>query len=168
MDTAPAILPHAVRPGRERSVWYLGSLLTFLATGEETGGAFALIEGRGRRGSSPPRHIHSEDESFYVIEGEITVSVGDRAITLTPGMFLTVPRGVPHTFVIESDEARMLTLFTPAGFEGYFREMGEPARALSLPPPPTGPPDVAKMVAIGAKYGGAVVGPPTAADAVPG
>jgi len=66
------------------------------------------------------------------------------------------------------DEARALNLFSPAGFEGYFREMGEPAQALTLPPPPSGPPDAAKMSAIGAKYGGKVVGPPPTTGAAHG
>jgi quercetin dioxygenase-like cupin family protein len=69
------------RQSLDRSVWYNGSLFTFLATGEETQGQFALIEALARKGNVPPRHIHHrEDETFYVLEGEITVSVGDRTI----------------------------------------------------------------------------------------
>ncbi len=58
----------------EHSVWYNGSLMTFLATGEETQGQFALIEAVGRKGNAPPPHIHRrEDEIFYVLEGELAV-----------------------------------------------------------------------------------------------
>ena len=65
------------RQSLDRSVWYSGSLFTFLATGKETQGQFALIESVARKGNAPPRHIHQrEDETFYVLEGEITVSVG--------------------------------------------------------------------------------------------
>ena len=58
------------------SVWYNGWLMTFLATGEETQGKFALIEAVGRKGNVPTPHIHhQEDEIFYVLEGEVAVSV---------------------------------------------------------------------------------------------
>src|SRR5215469_16113838 len=61
----------------DRSVWYNGNLLTFLATAEDTQGRFALIEAVAKRGNVPPPHIHHrEDETFYVMEGEMTFSVG--------------------------------------------------------------------------------------------
>ena len=63
------------RQSLDRSVWYSGSLFTFLATGEETQGQFALIEVVARKGNAPPPHLHHrEDETFYVLEGEMTVS----------------------------------------------------------------------------------------------
>ena len=65
----------------DHSVWYNGALMTFLATGEDTHGQFALIEAVGRKGSDAPPHIHHrEDEIFYVLEGEIIVSVGDHTM----------------------------------------------------------------------------------------
>ena len=68
------------RQSLDRSVWYNGSLMTFLATAEETQGKFALIEAVSRKGNDPPPHIHRrEDEIFYVLEGSVVVSVGDRA-----------------------------------------------------------------------------------------
>src|SRR5215469_1959872 len=76
--------PVAFASGRrslDRSVWYNGWLLTFLATGEETQGRFALIEAVGRRGNVPPPHIHRlEDEITYVLEGEIVFTVAGRTI----------------------------------------------------------------------------------------
>ena len=69
------------RQSLDRSVWYNGSLMTFLATGEDTHGQFALIEAVARKGNVPPPHIHHrEDETFYVLEGEVVVSVGDRTM----------------------------------------------------------------------------------------
>jgi len=107
------------RQALDRSVWYNGSLMTFLATGEETQGQFALIEAVSRKGNAPPRHIHHrEDETLYVLEGEITVSVGDSTIKATPGTMVFLPRGVAHSFAIESEQLRMLILATPAGLEG--------------------------------------------------
>jgi quercetin dioxygenase-like cupin family protein len=119
----------------DRSVWYNGWLLTFLATGEETQGQFALIEAVGRRGNVPPPHIHrKEDEITYVLEGEIVFSVADRTIKGTPGTMIFLPRDERHSFTIESEEVRMLILVTPAGLEGWFKEFSVPAPAMTLPP----------------------------------
>ncbi len=155
--------PHVAQAGLERSVWYSGYLLTFLATGAETGGRFSVVEEIGRRDASapPPLHIHTrEEEYFYVIEGEMTFFVGDETIAAPAGTFVRLPRGVPHTFVIATQEVRMLNICTPAGFEGFFRDLSEPAMTLTLPPAPDGPPDIAKLQATAAAYGLQVVGPP--------
>ena len=123
------------RQSLDRSVWYNGSLMTFLATGEETQGKFALIEAVSRKGNDPPPHIHRrEDEIFYVLEGEVVVSVGDRTIKGTPGTMIFLPRDVRHSFTIESEQARMLILLTPAGLERWFKEFSVPAPAMTLPP----------------------------------
>jgi quercetin dioxygenase-like cupin family protein len=123
------------RQSLDHSAWYNGALVTFLATGEDTHGQFALIEVVGRRGNVPPPHIHHrEDETFYVLEGEIVASVGDRTIKGTPGTMIFFPRDVRHSFIIESEQYRMLILVTPAGFEGFFKEFSVPAPAMTLPP----------------------------------
>jgi quercetin dioxygenase-like cupin family protein len=102
----------------DRSVWYNGSLMTFLATGEDTHGQFALIEAVARRGNVPPPHIHHrEDETFYVLEGEVVVSVGDRTIRGTAGTMFFLPRDVAHSFTIESEQSRMLILLLPRGWK---------------------------------------------------
>ena len=123
------------RQSPDRSVWYNGSLMTFLATGEDTHGQFALIEAVTRRGNVPPPHIHHrEDEIFYVLEGDVVVSVGDRTIKGRSGTMFFLPRDVPHSFTIESEQSRMLILLTPAGLEGWFKEFSVPAPAMTLPP----------------------------------
>src|SRR5215469_8975660 len=69
------------RQSLDRSVWYNGSLMTFLATGEEMQGKFALIEAVSRKVNDPPPHTHRrEDEIFYVLEGEVVASMSDRTI----------------------------------------------------------------------------------------
>jgi quercetin dioxygenase-like cupin family protein len=123
------------RQSSDRSVWYSGSLFTFLATGEETQAQFALTEVVARKGNAPPPHIHHrEDETFYVLEGEITVSVGDRIIKATPGTMVFLPRDTAHSFVIESEHLRMLVLLAPAGLENWFKEFSVPAPDMTLPP----------------------------------
>ena len=123
------------RQSLDRSVWYNGSLMTFLASGEDTHGQFALIEAVARRGNVPPPHIHHrEDEIFYVLEGEVVVSVGDRTIKGTAGTMFFLPRDVRHSFTIESEQSRMVILLTPAGLEGWFKEFSMPAPSMTLPP----------------------------------
>src|SRR5271169_140561 len=124
------------RQSLKQSVWYSGHLLTFLATGEDTQGRFALIEVVGRKGNVPPPHIHHrEDETFYILEGEMTASVGGQTIKGTPGTVIFLPRNVAHSFEVESEELRMLVLLAPAGLEGYFKECSVPAASMTLPPP---------------------------------
>jgi len=80
------------RRSLDRSVWYSGHLMTFLATAEDTQGKFALIEAVARKGNVPPPHIHHrEEETFYVLEGEMTFSVGGQTIKATPGTMVCLP-----------------------------------------------------------------------------
>jgi quercetin dioxygenase-like cupin family protein len=143
------------RGALDRSVWYSGSLMTFLATAEDTQGQFSLIEAVARKGNVPPPHIHHrEDESFYLLEGEITVSVGDRTMRATPGTLVFLPRGVRHSFTIDSEQARILILATPAGLEKYFKEFSVPAPAMTLPPAAEVPyAEIEKMLATAPKFG---------------
>src|SRR5262250_577537 len=137
----------------ENSVWYTGWLLTFLATGEDTNGQFALQEQVGRKGNVPPPHIHHrEDETFYILEGEMTASVCGQTIKGTPGTVIFLPQNVVHSFEIESAQLRMLVLLTPAGGEGYFKECGVPALSMTLPPPVDVPySEIERLLAVGAK-----------------
>ena len=160
LGTASLNLPEPVGFSRgpqslDHSVWYNGALMTFLATGEDTHGQFALVEAVGRRGTDAPAHLHHrEDEIFYVLEGEIMFSVSDRTIKGTPGTMVFLPRDVRHSFTIESEQYRMLILVTPAGFEAWFREFGVPAPAMTLPPanePAYG--EVQRMLEAAPRYG---------------
>src|SRR5262249_48961594 len=149
------------RQSLERSVWYSGWLLTFLATGEETKGQFALMEQIARKGNVPPRHIHHrEDETFYVIEGEMTFSIGDRTIKATPGTVVFAPRDIPHSFTIDSEQVRILVQLTPAGGEGFFKACSVPAASMTLPPPAEIPyTEKHKMMALAPEYGMEFVSP---------
>ena len=159
LNTMPAAdLPTAFgrgRGSRKDSFWYTGWLLTFLATGDQKQGRFALIHALTRKGNCPPRHIHrKEDESFYILEGEVTAWIGDQTIRGTPGTLIFGPRGVPHSFEIHSDQVHMLILLTPAGLEGYFKQFCTAAPALTLPPPAEVPyADLQNLIAVASKYG---------------
>jgi quercetin dioxygenase-like cupin family protein len=113
-----------------------GVKMTFLITGEQTGGAYFVAEVVVRPGSGPPPHIHHrEDETFYILEGEISARLGDKAITASAGDFINIPRGTPHSFKNEGDRLlRMISTFTPAGMERYFEEAFYPAPDRSAMP----------------------------------
>jgi len=143
------------RQSLERSVWYSGWLLTFLANGEDTRGQFALMEQVTRKGNVPPRHIHHrEDETFYVVEGEMTLSVGDKTIKAMAGTMVFAPRDVAHSFTIDSEQVRILVMVAPAGAEGFFQECSVPAPSMTLPPPAETPySEIQKMMALAPTYG---------------
>ena len=156
-DAAPCVVTDSER------LWFLGTLARMKLDGQQTGGRFALWEGVLPLGAAPPLHSHPQDETFYVLEGEITawlvepelandeadppawVKSGGRRCG--PGAVVFAPGGAPHTFRVESDTARMLFLSTPAGIEEYVRALGEPARWPWLQPPPDGPRVPAERVA---------------------
>ena len=136
-------------------------LATIKASHETTGGRVAVIEHRGPQGAGSPLHVHrNEDEWFYVTEGELTFWVGGRVIEAPAGSFVYGPRGVPHTFLVASPEARFLLVTEPAGFEGFLRELAAPATSLTLPPAPSGEPDMGHVLAKAAEYGIEILGPP--------
>ena len=157
----------AHEPGEGEALWWIGMLATIKATAEQTGGQYTLVEIHAPEGFASPLHVHhQEDEGFWILEGEMTFYVGDQTIKARPGSFLFGPKDIPHAFTVDSGPARLLFVLSPAGFEGLIREMGEPARSLSIPPQPEEPeepPDEAEMerlAALGARYGGEILGPP--------
>src|SRR5580765_3229102 len=79
------------------NVWWKSGRITVKAGGAETGNAFSQIETDDPRGSGPPLHLHhNEDETFYILEGEVTILVGDERIDLNAGDFLFGPREIAH------------------------------------------------------------------------
>lgn len=161
-ESLPIVLP----PQHGRALWHLGALLNFKALGAETGGEFWALEGLADRRMAVPLHAHShENEIWYVLEGEIVFTVGDRTWTASPGSFAYVPRNVPHTFQIRSETARWFGIGTPAGLDQWFFETGEPATTLTLQPPPSAPPDANAIIASLKAYGTDTLGPPPGASA---
>ena len=141
--------------------WHCGYLLTILATAEETNGGFSLIEGLARKGVSeaPPMHVHTcEAEYIYLIEGAMNFQVGDEWTHATAPGFIALPRRVPHRFELASERARFLSFCTPGGFEGYFRELSEPAQSLRLPPSGA-PRNIGRLITVAARYGVEIIAP---------
>jgi quercetin dioxygenase-like cupin family protein len=132
-----------------------GDPLTVLLDGNETGGAYTVMEAILPPGGGPPPHVHSlEDEGFLVITGEVTFYLGDNTIVLKPGEYLSAPRGIPHHFVNSgSIEAIVLETATPAGIENFFAEVGTPIAGRNAERIPMTKGIIAKMIATAPKYG---------------
>lgn len=129
------------KPTLENSIWYNGHTFSFLLDGGKTSDAFALIHCYFRKGGEPPPHFHrNEDETFYILEGEIGFHIGDKKFTAKAGESAYAPKGIPHQFSLVTETAKALLLITPAGIEVFFKEFSVPAQSLELPPLPEGQP----------------------------
>jgi quercetin dioxygenase-like cupin family protein len=157
--------PYARRMDRESSVSYMDCLFSVLAGSEQTDGRFGLMEMVAPKGREPSRHLHyTDDEGFYVLDGQVTFYVGEEIHRAGPGTFVFLPHGVPHSYTFETDAVRMLSIVAPGGLEAHFQDVrfSEPATDLALPQT-LGEPDAAMLEEMGkdlAGYGTEVVGPP--------
>jgi quercetin dioxygenase-like cupin family protein len=160
------------------ALWFLGTLAKMKLVGEQTAGRFGLWEAVLPHGAAPPLHSHPQDETFYMLEGEITTWLVEPALVAGTqddpptwlhtrgrrcgvGSTVFAPSGTPHTFRVESDTARMLVLSTPAGIEDMVRALSEPARWPWLQPPPDGPRVAAdRLAAVEREMGMVRHGPP--------
>ncbi len=167
MPIETAIKPYRVAAGEGlANVWWKTGRLTVKVSGAETGNAFAQIETDDPRGCAPPMHVHhNEDETFYVLEGEVTVLTGDDRIDLSAGDFCFAPRDVPHTYIVRSEHARMLTTLSPAGLEELFVTLGNPVTDAERPTEEVLPP-IGELVRMFADYGCEILGPPPTLDDV--
>ena len=136
----------------EPLIYFLGLPTILRATGQTTNGAFGLVENLMPPGFASPYHTHHlEDEAFYVLEGEMAFVCDGNWTLAGPGTYVFGPRNLPHGFKVLGDAAaRMLLLCSPGGFDQFVVEMSEPAPA---------PPDMAKLMAVAAKYKVDIHGP---------
>jgi quercetin dioxygenase-like cupin family protein len=143
------------KPGEGRTIAIVGDVYRFLATGEDTNGKYALFEAFVSPGGGPPPHVHSRDEEgFFVLEGEITFTIGDKRLLASAGMFANMPVGTPHSFKNESGRpAKMLISVAPAGLERMFFEVGVPLPDGSTAALPPTKEEIEKLLAVAPKYG---------------
>lgn len=147
--------PTYVPAGTGRTYQSPVDTITFLITGEQTGGAFFMAEVSVLPGAGTPPHIHHrEDEAFYLQQGTLTVQVGGKTLHASPGDFVCLPRGVQHNFQNTGNvEAKFLVVTAPAGLEKFFEEAFYPAEDPSAPPPPMTEAFLARVLAAGPKCG---------------
>src|SRR3954469_5979382 len=151
-------IPLVVGPGGGPTIQGpAGGPLTFKVRGEQTAGALTALENVIAPGDGPPLHVHAaEDESWYVLEGELRFRLGDEEHRAPAGAFVFVPRGMPHAFHNDGDRpARILVLFTPSGMERFFDAFA------ALDPGAVAPEAFAR---IGREVGMEVVGPPLGSE----
>ena len=136
----------------EPPIYFLGLPTILRATAQTTDGAFGLVEQVMPPGFASPYHTHHlEDEAFYVLEGELAFVCEGNWTIAGPGTFVFGPRDIPHGFkVVGNAPSRMLLLCTPGDFAQFVVELSEPTPA---------PPDMAKLVAVAAKYSIDILGP---------
>lgn len=156
-QTAPE--PVVAAPGSGAGLWHLDVLWTFKIPATATGGAFSLSEQLLPKGSAPPVHRHTrEDESWIVLDGQVTFFLDADEYHVGPGTYIFGPRGRAHTFRVESDTARIATLLTPGTGEAFFHATGQPAQTLTLPPPSQ--PDFERLLAGMREHGIEFISPP--------
>jgi quercetin dioxygenase-like cupin family protein len=140
--------------------WFLNSLHILLAKSESTGGAYSLVHFTAPQGFASPYHLHhTEDEAFYVLDGEVAFICDGKKTVLGAGGSIFLPRGIPHGLRSEKD-SRLLIHVMPGGrvgFMGMMLEMAVPATERVLTH--AEPPDLQRLKALCEKNKIDILGP---------
>jgi mannose-6-phosphate isomerase-like protein (cupin superfamily) len=115
--------------------------------------------------SSPPLHVHDNlDDTWYILDGEMVVRCGDDVRTVSAGYWVSMPRGVPHTFRVVGDrDARILLVHDNTSFRDFVREVGLPAGAHVVPSQPVLP-AMEELVRVAGAHDLRPVGPPMSVE----
>jgi quercetin dioxygenase-like cupin family protein len=129
-DARPAPVVVATADTAEQA--YDAGVLRILVPAAATGGRYAVLELNEAPGYRTPPHVHpGMDESFYALEGTLELEVGGTTHTLAAGSYVHIPRGTPHAQGSADDlPVKLLTTFTPGGFEAFFLDRVELARTV--------------------------------------
>ncbi|BAZ49327.1 cupin 2 conserved barrel domain protein [Nostoc sp. NIES-4103] len=149
-------------PGQGTSYWFAEDLYTFKAVGEETAEVYTFCEVViAPQGGGAPPHRHSwENESFYILEGELEFHLDGEKIIATSGMFLHSPKGQVHQFTNKTSlPVKMLVWLTPSGFEKFIAEVGKPVNQV-VSGSPLNPIDIEKILNVAPKHGIEIFPPP--------
>ena len=119
--------------------------LVWKLDGNDTDGRYAVFEMIDAAHGEPPLHSHPREETFYILEGELEITLGNRQHVITAGAVSHIPANAVHTFKVLSAIARVLIIVSPAAAAEFYREVGE--RMTSLPS------DLTVLQEISAKYG---------------
>ena len=131
-----------------------GVAIKRLVSGDETQGAFCLFENRSGGQTRTPIHVHADDdETVYVIEGQVTAIVDGEARTLSPGESIFLKRGIPHQLMNPRDQpARYLLIGSPSVFERFLAEAGRELAKGEAAGPPTAA-DIERLKAAAPRFG---------------
>ncbi len=145
-------------------LWFLNTFVTVRVSEADGPDGISILEHRAPHGDSPPFHIHrTEDEVFQILEGEFRFKINEQEHQLGAGEILLAPKGVPHTYRVESPQGgHCLTISVRGDFERFVRAMARPAERLELPEPAGAPSAEAiqTLTETAAQYGIEIVGPP--------
>ena len=145
-------------------LWFLNTLVCIRVSAQQGSDGLSVLEHRAPFGDSPPLHLHrTEDEVFYVLEGEFRFQAAGEERRLGPGESMLAPKGAPHTYRVESEAgARWLTVTSKGDFERFVRAMSRIAERNDLPEPTGAPPPeaVEALSAAARTHGIELVGPP--------
>lgn len=140
---------------------FLDTLYTAKINSEQTNGILTAMEFLAPKNFGPPVHRHeAEDELFYLIDGEMWFSCGEVDAVHATGAVVWLPRGLPHTFQVRSETARVFQVSTPGGFEHFVAALGRPTGEPALPTPE--PVDPGHLVEVCRQFNIEVLGPPPA------
>jgi quercetin dioxygenase-like cupin family protein len=147
----------AVTADEGLSISMVGDTYRIIVSGEQTNGAYALIDMLIPPEGGPPPHSHvTFQESFYILDGQIEVITKEKKYIVTKGSYVNIPFNGPiHKFTNKTDKiAHILCLLTPAGMEKMFEEIGKPVAVNTfLPPPQMTPEELKQIQSIAEKYG---------------
>jgi quercetin dioxygenase-like cupin family protein len=159
VSRAQTLSPVVVGKDEGEARWWFGALAVIKATAASTGGLLTIVEVTEAPGAEAPLHAHQrEDEAFWILEGEVTFTVGDAAIEARAGDYVFGPRGIQHRYTVGNAGCRMLFILTPGGFENLIIGMSEPAKSRTLPPPAEEEPDWERVAAVAAAHGCELLG----------
>src|SRR4051794_35876915 len=105
----------------------VGDRLRIIVEGSETNGSFEVFHVEGDQGSGPPPHAHPWTETFYVLEGNLMITVGDEQTVAEAGTSVLVPASTVHTFQVGSAQVRFLTATSGNKASAFFRDMASTA-----------------------------------------
>jgi mannose-6-phosphate isomerase-like protein (cupin superfamily) len=156
------VMPPTATPTEQ--LWFLNTLAIVRVAHDEGEDGVSVLERLAPHGESPPLHVHhNEDEIFHLLEGELRVRAGDTELTIGSGETTLGPKGVPHTYRVESREgARWLLITSRGDFERFLRGQSRPAELPELPTPqgPPTPEQADAFAAAASDHGIEIVGPP--------
>jgi quercetin dioxygenase-like cupin family protein len=146
--------------GEGRAYWVWGDRYRLKITGAQTDGAYAVVECEvGPQSGTPPHIHHAEDETFYILDGTLTLWIEGEAVQAGAGSYIAIPRGVVHAWKNESGgQVRMLTSVVPAGFEQFFVAIGTPIDDQTQSAPVLTPAMIEEAVRLAPRFHMEVVG----------